>query len=141
MDILYPYIDAYEKKVKFTLIDNNKIVAAKDVYGWSRGKQIDIAYIDTRDSAMVRQIEREIQLFRIRDVYQIHNEFAERLLYSKNVLGERTKREILECINKGLEKELETTEFDKFYYGFDIRRVEDEYKSVPLAKLIHDIIK
>ena len=142
MDILYPYTDAYESQAIFSLVDNEQVLEARDVYGWSKGKKIDIAGVDIEDSARAAQIEREIQLFRIREVYQVHNEFAERLLYSKNVLGPRTKKEILECINKGLKDEqLQMAEFDRFFYGVDIDNIAQETKRTPLAKLIIDILK
>lgn len=142
MDILYPYTDAYEHQAKFSLVDNEKALEARDVYGWSKGKIIDIVGTDIEDSVRAAQIEREIQLFRIREVYQVHNEFAERLLYSKNVLGPRAKKEILDCINKGLkDDQLQMAEFDRFFYGVDIHNVAQETKKTPLAKLIIDILK
>ena len=46
MDIMYPYNDSYEDKARFSLIDSNKTVEAKDIYGWSKGKKIDIEVIN-----------------------------------------------------------------------------------------------
>lgn len=141
LDILYPYQDSYEKQVKFTLIDNKKILAAKDVYGWNKGKEIGVINIMPKERSRNEQIEREIQLFRIREVYQIHNEFAEKILYCKNVLGKSAKAEILECINKDLKTDkLKMEEFNKFFYGVDIEGIEQEIRKVPLAKLVHDIL-
>lgn len=141
LDILYPYADAYEHQAKFSLVDNEKILEARDVYGWSKGKKIQIIGMDVEDSKRAAQIEREIQLFRIREVYQVHNEFAERLLYSKNVLGPRVKEEILECINKGVkDNQLQMEEFEQFFYGVDRDSITHEMKKTPLAKLIIDIL-
>lgn len=143
LDILYPYEDSYEDKAKFTLVDSGDIVEAKDIYGWTRGKKIDISYSTNLKNDKKEKILREIQLFRILEIYQVHNDFAEKILYSKNILGGSIKENILECINRNLEEhdQLKITEFNKFFYGIDLNNIKKDIHKEPLSKLIYDITK
>ena len=143
MDILYPYNDSYEDSATFSLINSNSVVEAKDINGWSKGKKIDVSFIRGLTQEKKDQIEREIRLFRIREIYQVHNEYAEKLLYSKNILGSSVKKDILDCINKDLkddDQKLNEKEFENFFYGISSENMKEDIKKIPLAKLFRDII-
>lgn len=144
MDVLYPYEESYEKKAFFRLVSKDKNNEATDIYGWSLGKRLDIECLNDIDKEKKSSIEREINLFRIREMYQIHNEYAEKLRYTKNVLGGKIRTEILDLINRDIDKDadrIKMSEFDEIFYGIDLNKVEKQYLTVPLSKMIHDILQ
>ncbi len=140
MDILYPYSGAYDSFARFKLRMGSGTVSASKVCGWKKGNELYVSLLNNseRDKA-----EREISLFRIEELYQCHNDFAEKLLYRKNVLGKRAQREIWEFITKskvGIWDKVDCEEFSIFFYGVNRYMPEYEKRNTPLGKLIIDIL-
>ena len=140
-DILYPHDEGFDDKVKFCLKpkDHNKKDLLKSWLGDSEvidNLQIDFEFCENLDKEFKKRAEGSIELFRLKQVYDIHKAKALDIVLKQRIYLEGSYKEYMSTLMKDLSLSCTDEDIINILVGYHWK---DENYDEPLSKLVHDI--
>lgn len=138
---LYPYKEGFGDKVKFCLKpkDNNE----KDLLKLWLGDrdvihklQIDFEFCEKLDEEFKERVEGSIELFKLKQVYDIHKEKALDIILKKRIYENTPYTEYMRTLMGKLKLSFTDEDIINILVGY---RWKDENYDEPLSKFVHDI--
>ena len=140
-DILYPHDEGFDDKVKFCLKpkDHNEKDLLKSWLGDSEvidNLQIDFEFCENLDKEFKKRAEGSIELFRLKQVYDIHKAKALDIVLKQRIYLEGSYKEYMSTLMKDLSLSCTDEDIINILVGYHWK---DENYDEPLSKLVHDI--
>ena len=140
-DILYPHDEGFDDKVKFCLKPkaHNEKDLLKSWLGDSEvidNLQIDFEFCENLDKEFKRRADGSIELFRLKQVYDIHKEKALDIVLKQRIYLEGSYKEYMSTLMKELSLSCTDEDIINILVGYHWK---DENYDEPLSKLVHDI--
>ena len=137
VEMYNPFLRGYDDDAYF-VIRQNDIPELDEIVGWA-DRKVELELTIEENNAY-DNLYMEASLFRIKAIYQIHNELAKQLLYKKSIIEKSVFKEVIEFINtESLGNTISLQEAEFFIYGMDLSNID--YNKTPLSKLTYDIVK
>ena len=140
-DILYPHDEGFDDKVKFCL--KPKAHNEKDLLKSWLGDgevidnlQIDFEFCENLDKEFKKRAEGSIELFKLKQVYDIHKAKALDIILKQRIYLEGSYKEYMSTLMKKLSLSCTDEDIINILVGYHWK---DENYDEPLSKLVHDI--
>lgn len=138
--MIYPFEERFGSDAVF-VIDNIGLSSYEElkILQGAMSENINISFLlnSSAFDEIKNKINRSIEQFKLKEIYQSHSNYVAELLVKKRIYSDGTYLEMLK--NQFGDLNLNESELDVFLYGFNWQDGEDINK--PLSKLTYDIIK
>lgn len=138
--MIYPFEEKFGSDAVF-VIDNIGLSSYEElkILQGTMSENINISFLinSSASDEIKNKINRSIEQFKLKEIYQSHSNYVAELLVKKRIYSDGTYLEMLK--NQFGDLNLNERELDMFLYGFNWQDGEDINK--PLSKLTYDIIK
>lgn len=138
--MIYPFEERFGNDAVF-VIDNTGLSSYEElkILQGAMSENINISFFinSSASNEIKNKINRSIEQFKLKEIYQSHSNYVAELLVKKRIYSDGTYLEMLK--NQFGDLNLNESELDVFLYGFNWQDGEDINK--PLSKLTYDIIK
>ncbi|MBY0009642.1 HNH endonuclease [Paenibacillus typhae] len=132
IEILDPYRDGFDRDTYFE-VGLNPASNSDSLIGGNTFFNIELHQMHTGNRA--DQLEGNIRLFQLENVYQSHKEYVRELLYKQYVYKDAYKKDLTALFDN---MQLTEQEIHLFLYGHALQ--DDKLGDRPLSKLAYDII-
>ncbi len=128
-DIIYPYEEDYGDEAYF-MLDSDDI---NSLLGYDNKSKLAL-YVEN-SSLLKDKIIAHKDMFKIEEIYQMHNELARQLQWKKTL----HTNSYTEMLGELLEEQITDNELDILLYGMNLDK--ENFHNMPLSKLTYDIVK
>lgn len=147
-ECLYPYEESFGNYAFFTISTSDNVGKKPDeyyknmLYAFQGRKECDFS-IEIENvainSELRQRIDSSINLFKLHEVYQAHQEYVRELLIKQRIYDEGAYLNMLKEQFGKLGLQFTESELEVFLYGFHWD--DEDHHTRPLSKLTYDLIK